>query len=162
MTDLDTRIKELDRGLAYEAAQLLAAELGADPDAQPIDHEVLTNPMTHQQDLEDLAKVLLLVTAEIDQDAVARAIEGAGHKQLILGGAELVILGILVVGGIQVIMSKGKTSEHVETVTTERHANGHEQTTISTRTTHYGISKGAASLLGQLQAPPSQPPPGPV
>jgi hypothetical protein len=160
MNDLQTRIQELDQATAYEAAELLAAELGADPDAYPIDHDVLTDPMTHQDDLEDLAKVLLLATADLDSDAVARAIDGAGHKQLVLGGAELIGLAILIVGGIQVIMARGKTSEHVETVVVERDSSGQEQMTTTKRTTRYGISGRVAGLL-ELLAGSSQTPPGP-
>ncbi|WP_409473507.1 hypothetical protein [Streptomyces sp. HC307] len=158
MNDLHTRIKELDRATAYEASRLLAAELGADPVVKPIDHEVLADPMTHQDDLEDLAKVLLLATADLDPDAVNRAIDGAGHVQLVLGGFELIGLAILIVGGIQVVMSRGKITEHVETVVIERDSSGQEQMTTTNRTTRYGISGRVAGLLELLTQTPSGPP----
>lgn len=162
MNDLHAHIQRLDRPTAYEAAQLLAAELGADPDDKPIDHEVLADPMTHQDDLEELAKVLLLAAADLDEDAVASAIDGAGHKQFVLAGTELIGLSIIIVSGIQVIMARGKTSEHVETVVVERDSSGQEQMTTTRRTTHYGISSRVAGVLRELLTGSSQTPPGPV
>ncbi|WP_328732899.1 hypothetical protein OHT20_32510 [Streptomyces caniferus] len=158
MTDLHTRVQQLDRPTAYEAAQLLAAELGAEED-RPIDHEIVADPLTHQGDLEDLAKVLLLTTVDIDPGAVERAIDGAGHKQIVLGGGELILLAYLVVNGIQLIMSRGKKSEHVETVVIERDSNGRERVIIKRMDTQYGISGSAASLLRQLPTDDSQAPP---
>lgn len=155
MTDLHTQIRQLDRAIAWEAAQMLAAELGADPDVSPIDHEAITKPERHPDDLEALAKVLLLITADIDPDAVTRAIDGAGNKQLILGGAELVALAVLIVGGLQVIISRGKTSEHVEIIV-ERDSNGEEHIVRIGRTTHYGIPSPVASILRGLLPANSQ------
>jgi hypothetical protein len=155
VTDLHTQIRQLDRAIAYEAAQMLAAELGADPDANPIDHEVITKPERHPDDLEDLAKVLLLITADIAPDTVTSAIDGAGNKQLILSGSELIALAVLVIGGLQVIISRGKASERVEIVY-ERDSNGEIQVVRIDKTTRYrDISNPVASILrGLLQGNP--------
>jgi hypothetical protein len=150
VTDLGSRIQQLDRATAYEAAQLLAAELGADPDTAPVEHEILANPLAHQDDLEELAKVLLSTAAQTDPEAVESAIDGAGHKQLILGGAELIVLGYLIVSGLQIVLAKGKTSEQVTTAVLERDADGREKLTSTTTTIQYGISKNTAALLRQL------------
>jgi len=136
---------------------MLAAELGAHPDVSPIDHEAITKPERHPDDLEALAKVLLLITADIDPDAVTSAIDGAGNKQLILGGAELVALAVLIVGGLQVIISRGKTSEHVEIIV-ERDSNGEEHIVGIGRTTHYGTrARWPASSEDSYQEIPRTP-----
>jgi hypothetical protein len=155
VTDLHVQIRQLDRAIAWEAAQMLAVELGADPGAKLIGHEAITEPERHPDDLEDLAKVLLLITADIDPDAVTSAIDGAGNKQLILGGGELITLAVLVIGGLQVIISRGKTSEHVEIVI-ERDSNGEEHLVRINRTTTFGVSNPVASLLRRLLPGDSQ------
>jgi len=158
VTDLHTQIQQLDRAIAYEAAQMLAVELGADPDVKLISHEVITKPEHYPDDLEDLAKVLLLIAADITPDAVTSAIDGAGNKQLILGGGELVTLAVLVIGGLQVIISRGKTSEHVEIVI-ERDGNGEEHIVRINKTTHWRVSNPVADLLRGLLSANSQDPP---
>ena len=150
MTELTDRIEALDRNTAYEAAQILAADLGADSDTAPVEHEILVNPEAHQGDLEELAKVLLLATADVDPEAVELAIEGAGQTQFILGGGELVILGYLIVNGLQIVLAKGKTSEEVKTVVTEQNSDGSTRQTETTKKTRWDVSKNAASLLGKL------------
>jgi hypothetical protein len=149
MTDLYARIDGLDRVTAYEAAQLLAVELGADPDVRLVDHEALNEPLAHQDDFENLAKVLLLITADADPEAVERAIDGAGRKQLVLSGDELIALSVLIVGALQVLMSKGKAGEHVEIVI-ERDSNGQEKITTKKSIHYYRISVGVAGLLRSL------------
>jgi hypothetical protein len=148
VTDVHDQIRQLDRAIAYEAAQMVAAELGADPDTELISHEVITKPERHPDDLEDLAKVLLLITADIDPDAVTSAIDGAGNKQLILGSGELVALAVLIIGGLQVIISRAKASEHVEIVV-ERDSDGEERVVRINRTTIY-VSNPVAILLRRL------------
>jgi hypothetical protein len=154
VTDLPIQIRQLDRAIAWEAAQMLAVELGADPDAKLIGHETITETERHPEDLEDLAKVLLLITADIDPDAVTSAIDGAGNKQLILGAEELITLAVLVIGGLQVIISKAKASEHVEIVI-ESDSNGEEHVVRINRTTIY-TSNPVASLLRRLLPGDSQ------
>lgn len=150
MTELAVRIENLDRAAVYEAAQLLAADLGADPDAVPSQDAILADPLAHQGELEELCRVLLALALDSDPQAVADAVDGAGHKQLVLGGAELIILGVLVLGGLQIALSRGKTSEEVETTVLERDADGKETFTTTTRKTKFGISNNTASLLRSL------------
>lgn len=153
MTDLVVRIENLDRAAVYEAAQLLAADLGADPDAAPLEHEIIADPLAYQGDLEELCRILLTRTFDFDPAAVEDALDGAGHKQVVLGGLELIALGILVMGGLQIALARGKTSEEVETTVVERNADGHEKMTTTKRKTEYGISKNTASLLSSLTEP---------
>jgi hypothetical protein len=156
MTELAARIENLDRAAVYEAAQLLAADLGADPDAVPSQDAILADPLAHQGELEELCRILLALELDNDPPAVAEAIDGAGHKQLVLGGAELIILGVLVLGGLQIVLSRGKTSEEVETTILERNADGKETFTTTTRKTKFGISNNTASLLRSLTEPGGQ------
>jgi hypothetical protein len=147
MTDeLTNRILSLDRAAAFEAAQLLAADLGADiDDAQPPDDPILSDPLGHQDDIEDLSRILLAAAAEVDADAVSRALDGAGRRQFVLGGLELVVLGTIALEGLRIVLTRGATSEE-KTVTVERAPDGSERGITATKRT-FGISKGLANLL---------------
>lgn len=159
MTHLQGQIERLDRATAYEAAQLLAAEIGADPDVKPVDHPLLSAPLAHQPELEELAKVLLLVVAADDQQSVSDAIAGAGHKQIVLGGGELIALAYVLVEGLRLIVARNKVREHVEIVV-EHDKDGQEIVTTTKRTTQYGVSGPVASLLRQIISNGEQNPPG--
>jgi hypothetical protein len=145
--NLAERILELDRAVAFEAAQLLASDLGGDPDpeAEQPESPILADPLAHQDDIDDLSRVLLLTAADVDPEAVERALDGAQRRQFVLGGTELVILGLLALEGLRILVTKGATSEDT-TVTFERSADGSERVVTSTKRT-FGVSKGLASLL---------------
>ena len=56
-------------------------------------------------------------------------------------------------GGLQIALARGKTSEEVEATVIERNTDGHEKVTTTKRKTEYGISKNTALLLGSLTEP---------
>jgi hypothetical protein len=144
-SELTRRILDADRDTVYEAAQLYAATLDPDAGAVEPDHPVLQAPLEHLEDIEDLARVVLLVAATSDPEEVSVALDGAGRRQLVLGGVELVALATLGLGALQILVTKGRTRE----VTTEtvREGAGGDREVVKTTETTYGISSQLASLL---------------
>lgn len=145
MSELPDRIRSLDRIAAYEAAQFVAVELGARPDGKVPASPLVDDPLAHQDDVEDLAKVLLLTTAEIEPAMVERALDGVGQRQIIFGGLELVAVAILAIGALHIIVSKGK-SEESTTTRIEKDTDGKEVVTTSTET-RYAISDALGDML---------------
>lgn len=147
MPDLPAAISALDRSEVLEAAQLLADDLGVEGGAAlpPLDSPILDRPLGHQDDIEDLARVLLLTAAESDPVAVRRAIDGAGRRQLILGGAEIVALAVVALGAIQLLTARGRTAEEQVTVI-ERASDGTETVKVSKRV-EFGVSASLGALL---------------
>jgi hypothetical protein len=145
-----TDIRELDRPTTLEAAQLLAAELGAETDKPPFDHEILSSPTTHQDELEDLARVLLVAASALDPEAVDSAVQGAGRKQLVLGGGELVALAYLVVNGLRITLARARKSESTETITIERDDEGHEVVKVVRNNVQYEVAERTTELLKEL------------
>jgi hypothetical protein len=143
--DLIQRILGADRETVYEAAQLYAATLEPEFDGELPDHPLLREPADHPGDVEDLARVLLLVAVESDPAEVALALDGAGRRQVVLGGAELVALAALGVGALHVLVSRGRTRE-VRTRQVREGADG-EREVVETIETTYGISGQLGSLL---------------
>jgi hypothetical protein len=109
------------------------------------DHPVLRSPLEHLEDIEDLARVVLLIAATSDPEEVSLALDGAGRRQLVLGGVELVALATLGLGALQVLVTKGRTRE-VTTETVRDRPDGDREVVKTTETT-YGISSQLASLL---------------
>jgi len=70
-------------------------------------------PYQHLEEIEQMARLLLMEAATTGgyQGYVRSAVEGAGKKQVILGGMEIVALAAISLGALHVILSKGKTSE---------------------------------------------------
>jgi hypothetical protein len=140
-------IEALDDASVVEAAQLLAATLGADPSSDILDPDLKDHPMEHRADIVDLS-CLLLMAAATDlhtQPFVSESIAGVGRKNLILGGAELVIIAGLAVNALQICLSKGMTSK-VEEVKIEQWEDGTSVASIQSRVT-YGVSDRLATLI---------------
>lgn len=148
MTELSDRIASLDRTSAYEAAQFVAVELGAQPDGDVPASPLVDDPLAHQDDVEDLAKVVLLTAAEVDPAMVERALDGVGQRQIVFGGLELVALAILAVGALHIIVTKGKSGESTST-RVEKDANGKEVVTTRTET-RYAISDTLGGMLRSI------------
>jgi hypothetical protein len=154
MTDeLVEKIKNLPDEVALEAGQLFTMELGivsADDLGALGDDPLLADPQQHVDELAELARVLLLsaATDEVDRDAAARSVDGAGRKQFILGGAEIVLLAGLLVTAYRAHRTGGKKKES-RTVTSETRPDGTTVTTIN-ETVEYDTSNLVADLLKQV------------
>lgn len=150
MNDLEKQINDLTREETLEAAQYLATKISGVHAPGERERELL-QPFTDQpyaniEEIEQLARVLLLTAVNEDgyQDSVKVAIEGAGRKQLILGGAEIVALAGIGLIALHILMTKGKSAEE-EAITIEEKDG---RTTVSIkRKTNYGISGSLGKLL---------------
>src|SRR3954462_8952808 len=117
MSSLTDDINGLSREAALEAVGYLGKSLGVSSDLDPKENELLA-PLTQQPyaniaDIEQLARLTLLAAASDPtwEASVRKAVEGAGKKQFILGGTEIVAMSAIALYALQVIVSKGKTSE---------------------------------------------------
>lgn len=176
MTSLIEAISDLTREQALEAAGFLGEQFAAEsnsetPDAQ--DALAAVEPLTAQpfrniEELEQLARLALTSAALTPgyEDAVREAIQGAGAKQFILGGPEIVALATLALGALQTIVSKGKVHEE-ETITFTQDDDGRPVVEIR-RQVKYGISRKLVEVLkayfeslgiGSLSLPSTTPQP---
>lgn len=155
-TDLMKNIDSLSREQAIEAASFVASSIGADntthTDAAALLVEWSDRPYQHLSEAEELARLLLSVSAATpDLEPIVReAIAGAGRKQVVLAGGEIVALAALALGALQAILSKGRTSEQVSE-TIEKGPDGKE-TVVRTRNTTWGISSTLGELLKRALA----------
>jgi hypothetical protein len=76
---------------------------------------------------------------------VSESIAGAGRKNLVLGGTELVVIAGLAVNALQICLSKGRTSK-VEEITIEQREDGTSVASIHSKVT-YGVSARLATLI---------------
>ncbi|WUJ69369.1 hypothetical protein OG809_30220 [Kribbella soli] len=141
MTDLVQRVQALDETTAIEAAQLLSSALGVSRDS------VTQADLDDRTDVADLARILLVVAADDPETTplVEEALAGAGHKQLVLGGAELLILAGLAVTALHICITKGATKKSKIT-SVEKKADGTEKITIQEETT-FGVSARLGTLI---------------
>ncbi|MEU0119707.1 hypothetical protein ABZ137_40090 [Streptomyces bobili] len=149
------RIAEADDAVVLEAAHLLAAALG-NVGGEAVDTPVLTHPLMHRADFVTLTRVALTLAAADEETAflVDQALDGAGHKQLVLGGAELVAIGIMVSMIVTSLCARGR-KEKRERITFERSPDGTEKFTIDT-TVSYGSSLPLGQAVRALQNPPGE------
>lgn len=142
-------IEGLPRDQALEAARFVAEAMGvtADEQAAAAVAALTDAPYESLEEIDQLARLLLLASA-VDpdlEDGVRTAIEGAGRKQFIFGGAEIVALAVLAVSALHVVISKGKKAE-TERVEISTKADGMTVTTIDRKVT-YGISARLGKVL---------------
>jgi hypothetical protein len=148
--ELIEQIHQLSRERALEAAGFLAdaiteesqPEIGADDKLK----EITDQPYEHLEEIEQMARLLLMEAAMIEeyQGYVQSALEGAGKKQVILGGAEIVAIAIVALGALHVVVSKGKVSEADTTIIIEE--NGRKVVEIK-KEVKYAISGTLASIF---------------
>jgi hypothetical protein len=151
MNDLVTRINELSREQSLEAARYLSAALGASANKVAKESTAL-QPLTEQPyanaaDIEALARLLLLsAAAEPDyQVALQKAVDGAGVKQFIFGGAEIVAISSLALYALQLVITKGKArTDEVVTIIDE----AGKKTVVVRKTVRYGVGSKLADILG--------------
>jgi hypothetical protein len=148
--DLVEQIQKLTREEALEAAGYVADRITdeCEPDIAAEDQltAITDQPYAHLEDIEQMARLLLMEAATTDeyQDYVRSAVEGAGKKQIILGGMEIVALAVVALGALHVILSKGKTYEAKTMKMSEE--NGKTVVEIKEEV-KFGISGTVASIL---------------
>jgi hypothetical protein len=149
--NLMSEIDALSREHVIEAAGFVATSLGVtsstSQDVAALLADWRDHPYKHLEQAEELARLVLSVGATDPelQPVVADALEGAGRKQVVFAGAEIVALAALALGALQVCLSRGKTFEEIAE-TNEVGPDGRKRTT-TTRTTKWGISSSLGSLL---------------
>jgi hypothetical protein len=150
MSDLVNSIEKLSREETLEAAQNLALQIS--PNASPNEREeellksFIEKPYENIQEIEQLARLVLLTAAadSENEEAVRSAIRGAGRKQLILGGAEIVVLATLALFALNLLVTKGKSSERRSVKIEEEDG---KTTFVIENEVSYGISPSLGQLL---------------
>jgi hypothetical protein len=151
--ELIQQIEQLSREQALEAAGFVAdaiteenpPQIGAEEALKSITDE----PYQNLEEIEQMARLLLMEAATIKeyQGYVQSAVEGAGKKQIILGGAEIVALAVISLGALHVILTKGKTYEGRTTKIIEEDG----KTVVEIKEEiKYGISGTLASILKNI------------
>ena|ERR1039457_4379945 len=147
------KIELLSREQVIEAAGFLAKAITEEREPEiaitPLIKEIADHPYQHLEEIEQIARLLLLNAATMDdfKPYVRPAIEGAGQKQVILSGGEIVALATIALGALQIVFSKGKT--YTEKITEIREENGKTVVKIK-EVAKYGISGVLASILKKI------------
>lgn len=155
MSEIVTTVAGLSDEQALEAINLLSAGLlGATPDAAVLatiaettgqdQHAVRTalEKATPEQ-IADLARVVLIACASKSPDEVRAAIENSGRKAVFL---EIIGCGILALGALIVVVTKGR-SKTTTTTTTEVDPDGGVTIRTSTETTYFSVGQALAPLV---------------
>jgi hypothetical protein len=144
MNQLLEKIGKLSREELFEAAQFLSQEISSgrfpEEDETKALATISTLPFEHIDEYENMARILLMAAA-MNPDLIANvenAIAGAGKKQLVLGRAEIALLGGLFLVGLQTVITKGASSRS-EIIKYEEDERGKKTITINKKTT-YAIS----------------------
>jgi hypothetical protein len=150
MNQLVNQIESLSREEALEAAQHLGLLISEGRQAGEREEELLrditNHPYANIEEIEQLSRILLLTAATLDgyEEAVRSAIDGAGRKQLILGGTEIVALAAIGLVALHILMTKGKSAE--DEVINIKEEDGKTVVSIKRKTT-YGISDSLGGIL---------------
>lgn len=150
MNDLFKQIEGLTREEALEAAQHIALKISEGQSAGDREKQFLKpfldQPYANIEEIEQLSRLVLLTAAtnEDYEEDVKSAIRGAGRKQLILGGGEIVAIATIGLVALHMLLTKGKSGE--EEVFEIEEKDG--KTTISIkRKTTYGISGSLGAMI---------------
>lgn len=150
MNDLIREIEGLSREQALEAAGFLSRQLAPDSGAGETERTLLepltAEPYRNIEEIEQLARIVLM-SAALDPEyeaAVRKAVEGAGRKQYILGGAEIVALAAICLLALQAVIARGKSSES-ETISIED--DGEKTSTFIHKEVTYGVSPKLGAIL---------------
>ncbi len=150
MNGLFTEIEGLTREEAFEATQYLALKVAEGQSAGEREKQFLKpfldHPYANIEEIEQLSRLVLLTAAATDgyEEAVKSAIEGAGRKQLVLGGPEIVAIATIGLFALHTLLTKGKSSED-EAITIEE-KDGKTSIVIKRKTT-YGISDSLGKII---------------
>jgi hypothetical protein len=149
MNTLVERIEKLNREEAIEAAQFLSRSLTGGQGAGAAENSAVApikaQPFKYLEEVEQLARVILLAAAanpEYEKE-VEKALAGSGHKQIVLGGMEIIALAGIGLAALHVVITRGKSKEQVDTEIVN--ADG-TKVKIS-KTTSYGISSRLGDVL---------------
>jgi hypothetical protein len=152
MQPLIARIEALPPEQLVEAAQLLSMamvdESTDETAARAATAAIAAAPYAHVREVEELARLVLRAAAEDPQYAplVQKALEGAGRKQVILGGAEIVALATIGLLALQTIISKGKTRERQEEIVETDPKTGKSVLRVK-KDVQYGLGASITELL---------------
>ena len=149
MSDLTNSLEKLSREEALEAAQNLVLRVTQNASRSEREDELpkpfIDKPNENIGEIEQLAR-LILVTAAADPErveAVTSLIEGAGRKEVVLEGTEIVVLATLGLFALDLLLRKGESSDR-HTIEIE------EQDGNTILVIESGISYGVSPSLGQL------------
>lgn len=150
MNDLFKQIEDLTREEALEAAQHIALKISEGKSAGDREQQFLKpfldQPYANIEEIEQLSRLVLLTAAtnEDYEEDVKSAIRGAGRKQLILGGGEIIAIASISLVALHMLLTKGKSSE--EEVFEIEEKDGRTTITINRKTT-YGISGSLGTMI---------------
>jgi hypothetical protein len=120
-SQLLARIDAATREEVLEAARFFSRKLAAgSPELAPtqaLAADQFRQPFAHVEGLEKICRALLAAGARDPALAseVTRALDGAGRKQFILGGAEIVALAVVAVIALKVVITGGKGQTETKT-----------------------------------------------
>lgn len=159
MLELVERITSLSNEQALEAAELLSGiELGAAPDEEvrvDVARAVNIEPAALQQAIDraqpdevaELARVVLIVHAAYRSPAeVEEAIAQTGRKAFLL---EVAIVGLLALGLLHTIRSKGRKSE-TKSIRVEVEPDGKVTVSSDTKVTYFTVGETIGPIMGTL------------
>jgi predicted dinucleotide-utilizing enzyme len=111
------RIVNLSREDAMEAALALQSKFGTAAADTDYVAEVRESPNAHLAEVDDLARLVLLVGASDPElrESVEEAVEAVGRRAFIFGGAEIVALAAIGAFVFTSVQSKGKATEKKKT-----------------------------------------------
>lgn len=153
MNPLTEQILSLSREQLIEAALALQDHLGIDETAPATEAIAQWRgaPLSHIDDIENLIRAFLLVAANDPATAptVEEIVSALGRKAFIFGGAEILAAAAIAVVGMQVYLSKGRTSENVKVEITRE---GEKETMTINREVKYGLSGVVATVIETVKS----------
>ena len=156
--ELAHRILKLSREEALEAATALGRLLDANgteppPGTVAFLNEVEDRPLAYTEEIEGLARVLLLEAAADPElsDDVEEILDATGRTAFIFGGAEIVALAGLAVIALHTILSKGRKREKRSKYKLDESGRPIE---LVIEEVEYGLSPGVGGIVASVQSPP--------
>lgn len=146
------RIDAANREEVLEAARFFSRKLAAgSPELAPtqaLAADLARQPFAHVEGLEKICRALLAAGAYDPALAseVTRALDGAGRKQFILGGAEIVALAVVAVIALKVVITGGKGQSQQYTHMT-MHPDGRIDLIIDKSSKAISITEDLAALF---------------
>jgi hypothetical protein len=149
--ELVEQIMALPRETAIEAARFISAEIAADASIEATEKAgawASAKPFSHVDDVETLARVLLIAQALGGDAAAARAgvaIAGTRRQNVVLGGMEIIALAGLGVIALQISLLRGKVSDTTMELTQDK--GGKPILKIRVKETPVKLSDSLAAVL---------------
>lgn len=154
MTELMREILEASRERVVEAVCALDAMFGrANDDTLAADNVVRSwqaHPGRHIEEIEQLARLHLLALADDPESAeqVDLVLRASGKKAFVFGGAELGIVLVVALYGIQLALTRGKSREK-----TMLELDKDNKVVKITREVEYGVLPDVGKLIRRLKGP---------